>query len=570
MRLTAFLLLAACLHVSAGGYSQRISLAEKNVPLSKIFREIKKQTGISFLYSSEVLDSYGRVSVNVKNATLEETLGQCFRNNGLTWELSDNTIIVKPVPKEPDAITWIYKGVGIQGRVTDEQGQPLAGATILLKGTNRGTQTDNDGRFTMQETEAGAVLEIRFTGYVTQYVKAGSKEIYVSLKRADNKMDEIVVKGYYATSKRLNTGNVSTINAADIQNQPVTNPMQALQGMVPGLFIQQATGMPGAKTNVLLRGTGSITSGTVPLYIIDGVQYNGTPVDAQMRMGFSTGNQPNGGTDPLAQINPADIETIQVLKDADATSIYGSRGANGVIIITTKKAAGGKTRLDINFTQGWGHVTKLVPTLSTAEYLALRKKAFANDGITPNDINGADLTQWSSTQNTNYLEMMLGNTSRINDASVSVSGSDKYNSLIVSGSYHDESSVILGNFGYKKGSLHMKAAHMSEDGKLKMDVSTNFSMDRNRMPYADISGSVIEIPNNYPLYNPDGSLYFGAGFGNPIALMRQYYKTGTSNLILNTGFSYSILPNLQVKANLGMNIISLDQKEIIPQSASDP
>ncbi len=570
MRISTFLLLATCLQVSARGYSQRITLSEAEVPLSRVFRDIRQRTGFTFLYTTEMLKNAGVVSFRLRDATLEEVLTACFRDQPFTWEIDGNTVIVKPKPAVSPMGPEAPPGNEIRGRVTDEQGRPLEGASVMVRGERQGTQTDADGRFDLRNVPPDAVLEIGYTGYVRYEVKAeAGKELTVSLKLGENKLDETQVIGYGTTSRRLNTGSVSTVKAEEIQNEPLTNPLQAIEGMVPGLYIQQGSGMPGGISKVSLRGTNSITSGTNPLYIIDGVPFDGNQVDKGGSIYI--GAQPNGGNDPLNSINPNDIATIDVLKDADATSIYGSRGANGVIIITTKRAKGGKTNLDGKVYTGESKSTHLIPTLNTTQYLNIRKQAFANDGITPSAANAPDLVTWSPTQNTNYEKMLIGNTSHVTDANLSLSGGNGVNGFLLSGAFHDESSVILGNYGYKRGALHMKANHTSADGKLKADFTALYSDDNNQMPTADITSTVISYPNNFPLYNPGGTLYFGGGFNyNPLSIMRLVYKTETSNLLLDAVISYAILPNLQVKVNLGDNVITLNQKQLFPASASNP
>ena len=431
----------------------------------------------------------------------------------------------------------------------------------------RETFTDANGYFTLKNVDEHTTIVISMVGYEKKEVMATRQMGEIRLSISVSVLDQVQLIGYGSTSKRYNTGDVTTVKGEDIKNEPVISPLQALEGMVPGLFIQQGNGMPGAASKVLLRGTNSITSGTVPLYIIDGVPFDGNPVDKGG--GVFNANQPNGETDPLNAINPGDIESIDVLKDADATSIYGSGGANGVIIITTKHAKGGKTGVSANVYTGFSKAIKLLPTLNTSQYLAIRKQAFANDNITPTAANAPDLLVWSPTANTDYEKMLIGNTAHTTDASLSMAGGDANNGFLLSGAYHDESTVMPGDFGYHRGSLHAKSYHTSPNGKLKGEFTVIYSAEKNKLPSTDITAASTSYPDNYPLYNPDGSLYFNSNFTyNPLSLLRNYYKTATTDLLLNAAVSYNILPNLKVKLNAGEDVISLTSLAIYPQVRS--
>jgi TonB-dependent SusC/RagA subfamily outer membrane receptor len=229
-----------------------------------------------------------------------------------------------------------------------------------------------------------------------------------------SKLDETVVKGYYNTTERLNTGDVTTVKGETINEQPVSDPILALEGRVPGLYIQQTSGVPGAYSTIMLRGQNFIHNpnnpyynDNDPLYVVDGVPYSSTTLTNNALGGGVLGEPMNGvgaGMSPFNYLNPADIESIAVLKDADATAIYGSRGANGVILITTKKGRAGNAKFDVNVYSGMGQVTKTFDFLNTQQYLQMRHTAFANDGLTPGstdyDVNGV----WDSTRYTNWAK----------------------------------------------------------------------------------------------------------------------------------------------------------------------
>lgn len=570
MKLTAVFIMATFLQASATGFAQKITYANKHASLEQIFKEIRKQTGYNILVSSNRIKDLPRQEVNFNHTTLQNVLDQALLGQPLTYEIQDKTILIKEKAVSViDKIISLFTAIDVHGKVVDENGTPLAGVSITAKGAANSALTNNRGDFTLTGIDQNAELVISFVGYKTVTVKATKELGTIRLQVSVSALDQIQVIGYGTTSKRYNTGSVSTVTAADIQNEEVVSPLQAMEGMVPGLFIQQSNGNPGAISKVMLRGVNSITSGTTPLYIIDGVPFDGNPVDKGG--GAYAANQPNGETDPLNAINPKDIESIDVLKDADATSIYGSRGANGVIIITTKRAKGGKTSVDAKVYSGFSRLTHLMPTLNTSQYLAIRRQAFAGDNLTPTTANAPDLTVWSQTANTDYEKFLIGNTAHTTDANLSLSGGDARNGFLLSGAYHNESTVFPTNFGYQRGSVHSRAYLTSPNNKLRVEFSTLYSSDKNKLPSSDITGTSVTFPDNYPLYNPDGSLYFNANFAsNPLALLRQYYQTQTKHLTLDASINYSILPNLKLKLNAGDDNIEMTSFLEAPASASNP
>ncbi len=251
-------------------------------------------------------------------------------------------------------------------------------------------------------------------GYTAKEVKIhGENTIIIGLEISPSQLDEVQYIAYGKSSQRFQTGNVASVKASDIEKQPVNNPLIALQGRVPGLFITQTSGLPGAGLKVQIQGQNSILNGNTPLYVIDGVPYpSELPPGINIGPLGNSGGRANGaeiGTgNALSYINPSDIESIDILKDADATAIYGSRAANGAILITTKKGKQGKTSFDINLQNGWGRVTRKRELLNTPQYIQMRKEAFANEGIVSDANNAPDLHLWDTTRYTDWQKYSLG------------------------------------------------------------------------------------------------------------------------------------------------------------------
>ena len=371
---------------------------------------------------------------------------------------TDKSIVVKPktVNKEPEEL------VKITGKVTDEAGMPMAGVSVRLAGTNIGTTTDFDGNYSITVPSSESVLVFSSIGFARkEIIVDGQTVINVTMQEAVSQLDEIVINaGYYNVSERTKTGSISKIDAKTIEKQPVNNPLAAMQGHMAGVNIIQNTGVSGGGYSVQIRGLNSIEGGSEPLYIIDGVPYSSESLESQSLVGTVLPNSPQESiVSPLNAINPLDIESIEVLKDADATAIYGSRGANGVVLITTKKGKAGKTRIGLNSSSSMGEISRFTNLLNTEQYLEMRIEGINNDGFGAFLDNPAfdsfwpDLKVWDQNRYTNWQEELLGGTSYRKSAQLSISGGNAQTQFLVSGGYQNETSVYPGDSKYGKNIL---------------------------------------------------------------------------------------------------------------------
>jgi len=575
MRVAAILLFMTIMQVSASTYGQRITIHKRNASLEEVFKEIRKQSGYDFLFNRELLKEAPPVNIRVTNASLEEVLKSCLSGQPLEYVIGNKSVTIKAKEKGLlDKVRGFLQIAVIKGRVVNESGVPLAGATIKIVGTNLSVNADVNGEFVISGNNGITKLSISFLGYETKIINAEGNlgDIVLQITVAD--LEEVKIsKGYYETTKKLNTGSVVTVTAEEIGRQPLANPLQSLEGLVPGMFIKQSSGMAGSATGVIIRGRNSLnsSSSTRPFYVVDGVPFNGAPLDQQIGSGQAViGGQPNGNTDPFIMINPQDIESITILKDADATAIYGSRGANGVVLITTKKGVKGKSNLNLNVSRGFGTVTNRMDQVSTAQQMAIRQQAFINDGRTPSAALSPDLVLWDPANQTDYQKMIIGNTADVTEATGSFSGGNETTTFLFSGTYRDEGSVILGDYSYKRGSVNMKVNHTSEDGKLKVDFSTNYALSKNNMPASDLTTLALQLPSHLPTYNADGSLYWFSATSNPIGVLKRRHDVDNTNLFINAGLSYAILQNLNFKVRVGHNSVTQDQRQLYPASASNP
>lgn len=576
MRLTTIILLVTIMQVSAASFAQNITLNRTNASLESVLKDMRKQSGYDFLFDRNLLKNTTPVNLKVTNISLEEALKLCLRGQSLSYLIDNRSVII--TEKEKTLLSKVKDllalPIDFRGKVVDELENPLPGATIKVVKSNKTATTNANGEFIIAGVDDASMVTVTFVGYQPRTLKVTSEFSKITLLTTVSQLREVIInKGYYQTIEKLNTGSVSKVTSEEISRQPLTNPIQTLEGLVPGMFIQQTSGMAGSATNVIIRGRNSLnpTSITRPLYVIDGITFNGGSIDQQVGAGQTTiGAQPNGSTDPLNMISPNDIESITVLKDADATSLYGSRGANGVVLITTKTGVKGKSVLNLNVYRGAGKITNTLPIISNEQYRAIRTQAFANDNRTITAAIAPDLLVWDQNTNTDYQKELIGNTSDVTEATASLSGGNETTTFLLSGTFHDEGAVMKGDFFYRRGSVNMKLNHKSADGKLKLDFNTNYAGADNRMPASDFTVTSLQYPGNYPTYNPDGSFYWFSTIDNPEAMLLRYYKTESNNLLLSSNIGYSILPGLNVKVRIGHNISKQDQRQIYPGSSSNP
>jgi len=582
MRLTTVILLCSLLQVSAAGLAQRITLNRKNVPLEGVFKEIRKQAGYDYYYDGKLNREGIRVSVNVKDASVEETLQAVLKGLPLSYEVSDKYVVIKRKEVDSDPTRSKLVLTTIRGVVTDETGKPLAGVTVMVKGSNTGTVTDQDGTFTLKNVDDQGTLLVSMIGRETKQVnyKKNDDAFTIILKEINASLDEvkIVNKGYYNTTKETNTGNVSTVSATDIAKQNINNPILALAGRVAGLEINQVNGIAGGAVKINIRGINSLVQGTDPLFILDGVPYNSNLFNSSAYGGINGGvfgvgggnSNQNLGLNPLSLINPQDIESIDILKDADATAIYGSRGANGVVLITTKKGKMGATSVDINIQRGYGGIARKTRLLNTDQYLQMRREAFANDNVTQTNSNGPDLTIWDQKAYTDWQDMMIGGQSSYTNAQATLSGGNANANFLLSGNYNRETTVFPGEWADRKAGVHFNVNSISPNQKFKVAFSGNYLSDVNKLPTVDFSQYITIAPNAPNMVNQDGSLNWIDYSDNPLKYKNILYTAETNNITGSSVLSYAILPGLELKTSFGFNSVLLDEKTESPTTAFNP
>lgn len=588
MRLTSFLLLAACLHVAAKSNSQSVTFSGEKVPLKKVFSVVEKQTGFFVFYNREMLNGANSVTINAKEMVLSDFLTLLFKDQPLNFRIEGKTIVLsrKSLEKIAAVETIVKKtaSIPVTGRVTDTSGAPLAGASVKVKGTSKGTNTNATGEFTI-EAQPGDILVISFVGYQQQEVRVSGNNILAVLKAAVSALDEVVTIAYGTSTRRLSTGNISSITSKQIENKPIQNVLLALQGEVPGIVVNQSTGFANSGIQVQIQGLNSIGKSNDPLYVVDGVPYNAQMLPTINAVGGYSSPLPDGGGsggagtigNPLSFISPQDIESVSILKDADATAIYGSRAANGAILITTKKPKAGVSKVSVNLQQGFGKYGKFLKMLNREQYLQMRRDAYyGTDGLTNTspefatqyDLNGT----WDTTRYTDWQKELLGGTASYTNGQVSLTGGNNYNQYILSAGYHRETTVYpVDNLSDQKATFHVGFNHSGVNGRFKAQFTANYQRDNNRLPVIDLTTNAVTLSPIAPaLYKADGTLNWApdangnSTWTNPITNLNSKAYSKTTNLVSNLLLSYHLFKGMELSSNFGFTNMVVNELRTNP------
>lgn len=384
-------------------------------------------------------------------------------------------------------------------------------------------------------------------------------------------IDEVILNaGYYKVSKKEQTGSIAKVSAKEIENQPISNVLAAAQGRMAGVSIVQSSGVPGSGFQVQIRGKNSLRSdGNNPLYIVDGV-----PIGNEVKtFGFTSAILPMSSISPLNSINPNDIESIEVLKDADATAIYGSRGANGVILVTTKKGKSGRLSLSLNSSYALSNVMSRLKMMNTEQYLSMRRQAFFNSGISTYPANAYDINgTWKAARYTDWSKSLIGNTAAASNTQLQLTGGSETTSFLLSLGHNEQSTVFGNDFKYTTNSITTNIAHRSKDKKLNLAVSNMFSIQKNNVINSDITRSAFSLSPNAPaLYNDDGTLNWENNtWSNPVAAYNATYSNQNIQYLTNLNIAYDLFKNITLKLGGGVNYQAFEEWNISPNTIYNP
>ncbi|WP_176954480.1 TonB-dependent receptor [Niabella drilacis] len=574
MKMTIALMLFGSLQLFAAVNAQKISIEKDQVSIKEFLKIIEQKANVEFVYRDAVINRNFRSPVSLKNVPLKEALDVFFSRTDLSYELIDNMIVLKkraPLPETKAGIT-LPDNIMVTGVVTDEETQaPLYGATVAVKNTARMTTTGRDGRFQLRDVEKEAVLVISYVGYTTLEVSvAGQQVMAIKLKGAERKMEDLVVIGYGTVKKRDLTGAVAGIKENVLQETKGSSFLNSMQGRVAGLQITTGSGEPGTGSKVLIRGANSLAGSSTPLFVIDGVQVNESEAPiASSRFGKSA--QRN----PLNSINPADIVSIDVLKDASATAIYGSRGANGVIIVTTRQGKTGEPVISYDGNVGIAYRSKTIEMLNGDEWLDYRKDwtlmpdrkryefgyftdwlFFLNAGerdlskLEPRDVYALPEYNWQD-------EMYRTAISTAHN--LSVTGGTNYTKYSASLGYNKEQGILEKN-DYSRYNMRLKMDHSKNRFRFSLGLSSSYSQYNGAAQSGDgynnmgiLQTALISKPL---VFSNPLAVQTQGGWKMPTANLEHVDKTTASpNVSANTTLSYRILNGLYLASTISGTIV---------------
>lgn len=581
MRLTFFLLTAALLQVSARGLSQTINFNGKNVALEKVFTSVESQTDYVFLYKATALSVAKPVTINAKGVELGTFLNKVFEHQSLAYKIIDKNILVSQqefklavgnqsvdtVPVKPEMINVYVYSPGYT---------PLGSATISNLTDKKNYLTAGDGSVQVP-VRLGDQMRISYIGYVDHLFKITEPTIAgraynTEMVLSTNKLDEVQVTVLGTTNKRIGTANIATVKASDIEREPVVNVLDALAGRIPGLRISQSANTAGTR-KVELRGRNVLSEDmyTDPLYVVDGLpigtlSVNPFGADVPVSGGYSPAEN------PLFMINPLDIQSVDVLKDADATALYGSRGANGVILITTKKGKPGPTRFNVSYSKIFSGVQRYMDLMSTEKYLAMRKEAMLNDAVSATRDNAPDLTIWDQKAYTDWQRAFYKN-AQSDDVQLTVEGGLLMNTYRVSVGYTSTTEMYNLGKGNDRLTVGLSFNHRSPNGKLLLDLSSSSAYTHNE---SAASLNFFSLPPNAPgMYDENGEYNFApyrtqSRSNYPFEGIKGWGENQTLRSQTNIGFTYEIVKDLTAGVSLSGEFFSNKSGTYMPKAGKDP
>lgn len=513
-------------------YSQtmKVTVVADNMSTGKVISEIEKQTDYLFVYNVNEVNLKRNVKVNAQNKSVAEVLNKVFEGTDIYYAMEGKNIMLMSKAKDGKVAQQANKVTGI---VKDTNGEPIIGANVTVKGQSIGTITDIDGRFVL-DAPKDAVLQITYIGYVSQEVKvSGNKELNVVLKEDTETLDEVVVIGYGTAKKSDLTGATAQIKPEALTSSVVGNALESLQGKAAGVAVFNDN-KPGASPSIRVRGSGSITASNEPLYVVDGFP-------------LMDGN--------ISDLNPSDIESMEILKDASSTAIYGSRGANGVVMITTKKGKSGTKNLSVNTSVGVQMPGRLANLISGEDFINFMNAGYKNQGSNI-PFSGIPSTY---TTDTNWEKEILENSSLLQDYSITFDGSsNKTNYMLSTGFYNQEGLLKAQN--YQKYTFHGNLQH-SFNKWLTVGANTQFTYSiqdvfdsalidiyRYGWPTENVKNeddtyNISSMHNTYILYP-----------WNPVLDMNETTTQFTTNRFLGTLFAeMQLMKDLKYRLNLGVD-----------------
>ncbi|HRP56569.1 TonB-dependent receptor [Agriterribacter sp.] len=516
VKLTAIILLLACLQVNAEGFAQNVSFSGTNVSLKKVFSAIKKQTGYTVFCNYKILENADRVTLDLKNVPLEKLLSASLSNQNLDYSIVGKTIVIEPrrepVQRAPVPEKIPAPPVEIKGAVTDKDGNPLQGVSVSIVGQTGGTTTDADGRFTLNIPDGqNAVLEFTSVGFVSKRINADAQtNISIILEADITGLDDIVVVGYGTQKKTDLTGSVASVDGKDIVKSSATNITNALAGRLPGITAVNGNGKPGTGSQITIRGISTFGDNSA-LIVVDGIVRS------------------------FDQIDPNEIESISILKDASATAVYGSRAANGVILVTTKRGHTGKPTISYNGFAGIQNPTAYPKLMNGLQYATTKNAARQNMGLQPafTEEEMAEIRQGTKPE-IDWYDLTLNKSAFQTQQNVSVTGGTDMVKYFMAAGYLNQNG-LYDNLNYKRYSIR---SNVDASINKNFTVSVDLDASRRNSNGSSYSPEAIfsDIMAAYPFdrtYNPDGTIFYTRE-QHPVEEIKTGYQKNVTDILQAT------------------------------------
>ena len=544
----------------------KLSIAFDEQNMSEVFETLHNETGFYFTYNHKEFNKGQRISGNFKNESLGDVLSFISHKMNLAFKRVNKNIYVRKVKNINDQVVEEEISpvqVTITGKVTSlEDNEPLPGVSILIKGTSNGTTTDIDGRYSLSANE-NDVLQFSYIGYQTKELTLNDQSVINIALEADlEQLEEVVVIGYGTQKKSDLTGSVGSIGSKEIKAQPINAVNQALQGRVTGVQVTQSSNAPGGGITIRVRGGNSISASNDPLYVIDGFPItNPSPA--------SGASNSNSYPNPLSSINPSDIESIEVLKDASATAIYGSRGANGVVIITTKRGKEGRSTVDFDAYYGLQQVTKTLDLITAEEHTSLKNEQLRNLGFTErygNPNGNYPRTPAEYGKGTDWQDEIF-RVAPIQNYQLTFSGGTEKLRYLISGNYFNQDGIVISsNFKRYTSRINLDAT-ISDKFKVGSNFTVSHSINNgvNETGTNGVVGAALTRSPASDVYDEDGNYTLlnvgpGSGFSNypnPVAVANTSTNLLKTNRVLGNIFGeYTIFEGLKARISIGADILN--------------
>ena len=546
--------------IASVSYSQtaKLTLDMQDATVSQVISQIETISQFYFTYNTKEIDPNRKVSVHLQEDNIDTAVKQLFAGENVNFVISDKHVVLYKGNAQAEQQGKQQQGITIAGAVTDANGEPLIGASVSVKGTSQGTMVDSNGAYSLSVPDKNATLVFSYLGYVTQEIVVGNKRnINVTLNESTQNIDEVVVVGYGTVRRRDLTGSVSSVNGSTLKDIPVTSASQAIVGRLPGVQVTKTDGSPDAEIRIRVRGGGSITQDNSPLFIVDGF-----PVDN------------------IDYIVPSDIQSIDVLKDASSTAIYGARGANGVIIVTTKSGSEGEAKIRYNTYYGEKRATKFLGMMDPYEYVFAQYELQQGSSSVVNAFGDPrDFDIWKSFKGTDWQKEILGNKGTSANHNISVSGGTKTARYNLSLTRNDEKEIMMGS-GYDVTNFSAKTSYDARKW-LKIELNTTYSVTNIKGAGTGAAGKQGETMSRLPhilqfrpvnglseniddqLVDPDDYAILSQFSYNPMEIALDDYRRQTRNILnINGALEFTLLPALKYRFEYGMMNQTKDDKRV--------